>query len=58
MDEFDWDWDISDLEEMGNREAWEDAQMESLSDYEDEDEGEDEDDNLAVDWDSFDWDSE
>lgn len=52
MDEFDWDWDISDLEEKWAAEA----EMESLSDYEDEDDGEE--DNLAVDWDSFDWDSE
>jgi hypothetical protein len=28
MDEINWDWEINDLEEMGNREAWEDAQAE------------------------------
>jgi hypothetical protein len=28
MEEFDWDWNVNDLEEMGNREAWEDAQAE------------------------------
>jgi len=50
MDEFDWDWDINDLEEKWAAEA----EIESLSDYEDDDEYDDD----FVDWDSFDWDSE
>jgi hypothetical protein len=64
MDEFEWDWNINDLEEMGNREAWEDAQafhqeMEDLDDSEVEDgDWEDENDNLATDWDSMDWDND
>lgn len=31
--EIDWDWDINDLEEMGNREAWEDAQAEMQEEH-------------------------
>ena len=34
--EIDWDWDINDLEEMGNREAWEDAQAEKWEEIEGE----------------------
>ena len=31
--EMDWDWNINDLEEMGDREAWEDAQAEMQEEH-------------------------
>jgi hypothetical protein len=31
--EIDWDWNINDLEEMGDREAWEDAQAEMQEEH-------------------------